>query len=167
MYCVHTGWPINNRRTRVIGPYFFPNTVSADSYLEMLNTFAISQARQLVGADGDNVIWWQQDGAAPHYAIRVRERLDMEFPDHLIGRRGPLEWPPRSPDLSPLDFSVWGIVKELVYNVKIMNMEHLRERIVNAFETFDGELCASICGSVRGRIIKCMELNGSYIENHM
>nr|CAI5833004.1 unnamed protein product [Callosobruchus analis] len=32
-----------------------------------------------------------------------------------IGRRGPIEFPPRSPDLTPLDFFLWGTVKDEVY----------------------------------------------------
>jgi hypothetical protein len=29
-----------------------------------------------------------------------------------FGRGGKIAWPPRSPDLTPLDFSVWGYIKE-------------------------------------------------------
>ncbi|KAG8289720.1 hypothetical protein J6590_098624, partial [Homalodisca vitripennis] len=45
-----------------------------------------------------------QDGAPPHYGLHVREYLNNIFPNRLIGRRGSIEWPPRSPDLSPLDY---------------------------------------------------------------
>ena len=30
------------------------------------------------------------------------------------GRGGPLEWPARSPDLTPMDFWLWGYLKEKV-----------------------------------------------------
>jgi hypothetical protein len=29
--------------------------------------------------------------------------LDVKFPGRWIGRGGPIAWPPRSPDLTPLD----------------------------------------------------------------
>uniref|UniRef100_A0AAX7UMF9 Uncharacterized protein n=1 Tax=Astatotilapia calliptera TaxID=8154 RepID=A0AAX7UMF9_ASTCA len=48
--------------------------------------------------------FFQQDGAPPHYGCQVRAFLDEQFPGKWIGRRGPVEWPPRSPDLTPLDF---------------------------------------------------------------
>ena len=32
-----------------------------------------------------------------------------------IGRSETIAWPPRSPDLTPLDFSVWGYVKDQVF----------------------------------------------------
>ena len=46
------------------------------------------------------------------------------------------EWPPHSPDLTPLDFCLWGHVKALVYSVKIQDVVHLADRIVDACATF-------------------------------
>lgn len=152
--------------TNIIGPYFFPNTVNGETYLNMLNSYAFPQIRQLNRERGDQFdMWWQQDGAPPHYARNVRERLDEEFPNRWIGRRGPVEWPPRSPDLSPLDFSVWGIVKEMVFKNQIQNLDHLKMLIRQAFETFDEELCHNICLSLRGRIQQCMNADGGHFEN--
>lgn len=33
--------------------------------------------------------------------------LDKTFPNRWIERRGPIEWPTRSPDLTPLDYFLW------------------------------------------------------------
>jgi hypothetical protein len=46
----------------------------------------------------------QQDVARPHFGINVRQYLDATFPERWIGSRGAIEWPPRSPDLTPLIF---------------------------------------------------------------
>ncbi|GFG35928.1 hypothetical protein Cfor_05280 [Coptotermes formosanus] len=70
------------------------------------------------------------------YGICVRRWYDRLFPGHRIGRRGPVEWPPTSPDLIPLDFYLCGYLKGIVYQVKIQNMNHLKERI--------GDECARI-----------------------
>ena len=43
------------------------------------------------------------------YGIYVRRWLGRQFTGHWIGRRGPVEWPPRSPDLKPLDFNFGDI----------------------------------------------------------
>lgn len=48
-------------------------------------------------------IWFQQDGAPVRYAADVRF-LSEKFPYRWIDRRGLVEWPPRSPDLTPLNF---------------------------------------------------------------
>jgi hypothetical protein len=52
-----------------------------------------------------------QDGAPTHYTSDVRDWLDEIFPARWIARWGAIDWPDRSPDLSPGDFSLWGIAK--------------------------------------------------------
>jgi hypothetical protein len=84
---------------RMIGPFFFvENTVSANVYLDMLTNYAIPQLQDRL----PNVIF-QQDGVPPHWVIDVRETVDAVFPNRWIGRDGPIPWPPRSPDITPLD----------------------------------------------------------------
>ena len=56
-------------------------------------------------------IIFQQDGAPPHWGSHVRRFLDATFPNRWTGRDGPTPWPPRSPDITPLDFFLWGYVK--------------------------------------------------------
>jgi hypothetical protein len=41
-------------------------------------------------------------------------------------------WPPRSPDLNPLDFSLWGHFKTLAYAAPVDSGEALRHRIADA-----------------------------------
>ena len=76
-----------------------------------------------------------QDGAPPHFSCFVTDVLNERFPDAWIGRGGPIPWPPQSPDLSPLDFSLWGYIKNIVYAENIRNIQHLQERITSAIET--------------------------------
>ena len=53
--------------------------------------------------------WFQQDGATAHTAGEVMAWLNVRFSRRLISHRSEFQWPPRSPDLSPLDFYLWGI----------------------------------------------------------
>ena len=62
---------------------------------------------------------FMQDGAPPHFSCFVTDVLNERFPDAWIGRGGPIPWSPRSPDLSPLDFFLWGYIKNIVYAEKI------------------------------------------------
>jgi len=66
-------------------------------------------------------MYFQHDGAPPHYTIRVRELLNELFPNRWLGRDGPVTWPPRSPDLTPLDYYLWGHMKTLVYETKVQS----------------------------------------------
>jgi len=54
-----------------------------------------------------------QDGAPPHFSCFVTDVLNEIFPDTWIRRGVPIPWPPRSPDLSPLDFFLWGTLRAL------------------------------------------------------
>jgi len=60
---------------------------------------------------GHEEIYFQQDGAPPHYHRDVRAYLDATYPNTWIGRRGSVEFPARSPDLTPMDFFSGDILK--------------------------------------------------------
>ncbi|GFW17802.1 transposable element Tc3 transposase [Trichonephila clavipes] len=51
------------------------------------------------------------------------------FDDHLISRFGPVNWPPRSCDLTPLDYFLRGYVKSLVHADKPQTLDHLEGNI--------------------------------------
>ncbi|GFW56085.1 putative LOC100569746 [Trichonephila clavipes] len=55
--------------------------------------------------------------------------LKDTFSDRLISRFGPVNWPLRSCDLTPLDYFLWGYVKSLVYADKPHTLGHLEDNI--------------------------------------
>ncbi|GFV39384.1 putative DD41D transposase [Trichonephila clavipes] len=89
----------------IIGPYFFKND------------------------EGHNELWFQQDGATCHTARATIDLLKDTFGDRLISRFGPVNWPPRSCDLTPLDYFLWGYVKSLVYADNPQALDHLEDNI--------------------------------------
>ncbi|GBM70077.1 hypothetical protein AVEN_237189-1 [Araneus ventricosus] len=91
-------------------------TVTSNIYLDMLQLYAVPQF------PGDVI--FQQDGATSHYGNIVREFLDTAFPQRWIGRSAVMAWPPRSPDITPLDFYLWGHVKQHVYSERINDINH-------------------------------------------
>ncbi|GFU01779.1 DUF4817 domain-containing protein [Trichonephila clavipes] len=64
-----------------------------------------------------------------HTARATIDLLKDTFGDHLISRFGPVNWPPRSCDLTPLDYFLWGYVKSLVYADKPQTLDHLEDNI--------------------------------------
>ncbi|GFY09527.1 uncharacterized protein TNCV_4322061 [Trichonephila clavipes] len=72
---------------------------------------------------------FQQDGATCHTARATIDLLKDTFRDRLISRFGPVNWPPRSCDLTPLDYFLWGYVKSLVYADKPQTLDHLEDNI--------------------------------------
>ncbi|GFY30221.1 DUF4817 domain-containing protein [Trichonephila clavipes] len=77
----------------------------------------------------DEELWFQQDGATCHTARATIDLLKDTFGDRLISRFGPVNWPPRSCDLTPLDYFLWGYVKSLVYADKPQTLDHLEDNI--------------------------------------
>ncbi|GFV77008.1 uncharacterized protein TNCV_690781 [Trichonephila clavipes] len=72
-------------------------------------------------------LWFQQDGATCHTARATIDLLKDTFGDRLISRF--VNWPPRSCDLTPLDYFLWGYVKSLVYADKPQTLGHLEDNI--------------------------------------
>ena len=67
-----------------------------------------------------------------NWALKVRASLDDAFPDNWIGRGGPTAGSARSPDVTPLDFFLWGYVKGRFYKTPVNDMDHLNEKIREA-----------------------------------
>ncbi|GFW28840.1 uncharacterized protein TNCV_201631 [Trichonephila clavipes] len=74
-------------------------------------------------------LWFQQDGATCHTARATIDLLKDTFGDRLISHFGPVNWSPRSCDLTPLDYFLWGYVKSLVYADKPQTLDHLEDNI--------------------------------------
>ena len=49
-----------------------------------------------------------------------------KFNDRWVGRGGPIYWAPRSPDLSPLDFFLWGYIRTNIYKTRIKDLDDLK-----------------------------------------
>lgn len=109
-------------------------------------------------------MWYQHDGAPAHFAINVRAHLDATFGRKWIGRGGPVAWPPRSPDLSPLDFFVWGHMKSLIYDTPIETEEDLIARIMIAARVIHRRDNNSVYDSMLERCNKCIEMGGRQFE---
>ncbi|GFX42955.1 uncharacterized protein TNCV_4058791 [Trichonephila clavipes] len=75
-------------------------TVNGDRYRAMITNFFIPELNN----HDVQELWFQQDGATFHTARATIDLLKDTFGDRLISRFGPVNWPPRSCDLTPLDY---------------------------------------------------------------
>jgi hypothetical protein len=67
-----------------------------------------------------------------HVSHAVIQHLNNTFPGRWIGRSGLINWPPRSPDLTPLDYGLWGWMKSQVYERKVNTRDALLACILDA-----------------------------------
>jgi hypothetical protein len=134
--------------------------VTGDRYLRMLEEELWPEI-----ADRDDIdkIFFQQDGAPAHYARQVRDWLNNAFDGRWIGRRGPIEWPPRSPDMTPLDFWLWGYLKDKVYAEKPRTIDELKQLIMEKMTEIPAEMIERVTESVTARMHLCIELEGAQI----
>ncbi|GFX11972.1 uncharacterized protein TNCV_2997561 [Trichonephila clavipes] len=114
----------------IIGPYFKNDeghnvTVNGDRYRAMITNFFIPELNN----HDVQELWFQQDGATCLTARATIDLLKDTFGDRLISRFEPVNWPPRSCDLTPLDYFLWGYVKSLVYADKPQTLDHLEDNI--------------------------------------
>lgn len=149
-------------KNQVIGPFFFAEkSVNGNVYLDMLENFCFPQIDEF---DNVNMMYFQQDGAPAHYKDFVRVALNNKFEQRWIGRGGPIAWPPRSPDLTPCDFFLWGYVKNIVYSQKIRDVAHLKERIYEAVSSVTRDMLHSVWAEIDHRLDVCRAIGGGHIE---
>ena len=112
-------------------------------------------------------LFFQQDGAPLHYALRVRDYFNKVFPQCWFRRRGSIEWPPHSPDLTPMDFFFWGVVKNKVYEKNPTTVNQLKDYIYDAFREIheNQSLCHTVCQSVLDRFEECCNVSRGHFEN--
>lgn len=94
--------------------------LTARRYLEILEE-VIPELLENVPLAHYNSVYLQQDGAPSHNSGLLRPFLDNNFPQRWIGTNGPVRWPPRSPDLSVLDFFC-GVLCKIKYIGHDMNL---------------------------------------------
>ena len=112
-----------------------------------------------------NVQWFQQDGATPHTANITLEWLDEQFSDRLISRRRDTEWSPHSPDLSPPDFYLWGLLKDRVYQNNPKTIAELKLAITQNICAIKREECARVIDNFARRLQECLRRNGGHLEH--
>lgn len=152
---------------KILGPHFITESVTSDVYNEFLRSEFSPQIDEYDLRDHH----FQQDGAPPH---TTRENLELSrenFGPRVIARRFPdlfsegLAWPPYSPDLSPLDFFLWGYVKDKVYKNNPKTISELKTAVGNIIRDVPADMLQKSIGSFERRCRMLIHTNGQHIEN--
>ena len=90
--------------------------VNGDNYREILLKEKLLPWIKKIS--GDNFIF-QQDSAPAHRARDTIALLHRQMPDFI----SPDQWPPNSPDMNPVDYKIWAVMQERVYEKSVNDVE--------------------------------------------
>jgi len=117
----------------IIGPYFFEDTVNQYNYLKMFQSYFW---RRNVQTSNYTKYYFQQDGATAHTSNSVQQWLLEKFSKKFIDKK---KWPPRSPDLNPCDYFLWGYLKRVAYDPLPKTLDDLKENICREIKKISKE----------------------------
>ncbi|KAG8242013.1 hypothetical protein J6590_074652 [Homalodisca vitripennis] len=78
-----------------------------------------------------------------------------------IGRHGAVEWSARS----PLDFFLWGYLKDKVYRTKPRDLAHLRNLIVQEAQDIPRDYLQNAVDGFYNRLGHCQTMGGEHFEH--
>ena len=76
------------------------------------------------------------------------------------------QWPPRSPDLNPCDYFLWGYLKSKVYKPLPKTLDDLKENITREIQKINTSVLESTFLNFTKRCHLLIEKNGGYIDNN-
>lgn len=149
---------------RVIGPFFFTNTMNWEVYRDILQKQFI---RETPVQESLTTHFFMQDGAPPHRKGEVVDWLADQFDGRLIAKKANrewLQWAPYSPDLNPCDFFLWGTIKDKVYKDNPLTLNELKLKITEEIGKITLETCSKVMDNFVLRLKKVQEQHGSHFE---
>jgi len=108
-----------------------------------------------------NNFTFQQDGAPSHRSKHTVAFLQTNVP-HFIE---PPNWPLNSPDLNPVDYSIWGALQQLVYRQKIQDVDHLKQVLNRFWSMLSQELINCAIDQWSKRLTLVSRSHGVHIEH--
>ncbi|GBM23524.1 hypothetical protein AVEN_153093-1 [Araneus ventricosus] len=95
----------------------------------------------------------------------VKQYLVEEFGEQITGYGGFQEWPPHSPDLTPMDFFLWGYLKQQVYATPSPTLQDLQRRITDACVNVTPTMLHRVQREVQVRVQMCIVDDGEKFDH--
>jgi len=112
-------------------------------------------------ASGSEFFVFQRVNAPSHRAKDTVALLDQETPDFIQ----PALWPPNSPDLNLVDYTVWSVLQERVYRTKISDVDELKRRINSEWAALSHAVIERVVGEWCQRLRACVCAGGGHFEH--
>ena len=100
--------------SQLIGPAVLLNHLTRRTYIDFLQN-ELPLLLEKVPLAKSMCMVFQQYRAPARYSCLVTHHLNLTLPERWISCSGHVQWPPRTPDFTPLDFCLWRWMKSKVY----------------------------------------------------
>ena len=65
-------------------------------------------------------------------------------------------WPPNSPDLNPVDYQIWGVMRNRVYQTPVQDVTYLRQRLIDTWNDLSPSIVDDAVDEWRKRLQACV-----------
>ena len=96
-------------------------------------------------------VYFQQDGAACYTS---GETTIVNY-----------NCPPRSCDLAPLDFFLWGYAKDKAYADAPQSIQELKEKMRAVIDEIEPQMCENVMGNFMKRAWSCKRNRGGHMND--
>ncbi|CAF2179957.1 unnamed protein product [Rotaria magnacalcarata] len=103
---------------------------------------------------------FQQDSAKPHIHHLTQQWCNNNFPSFIDKDH----WPPNSPDLNPLDHSIWDELAHAVNWDKVKSKNILIVEMKRAVGTIRQQVLFESCASWTNRLYRISQNGGEYFS---
>ena len=142
-------------------PIWFPEgfRLGANGYIDGLRDTLIPWMRQVAQNRGNVPFIFQQDSAPTH-----RAKKTQEFLKEGVNFWPPEKWPPNSPDLNPLAYTIWSMVQQGACQDRPESVAALKRRVSAFWRRMEPAKIRAACCRFRPRLELCVKLKGSFFD---
>ena len=108
--------------------------------------------------------YYQQDGATCHTSNASMREIESFFKERITSKN---LWPPRSPNLTPADSFLWGLLKSKVYKNTPRTIEQLKDAIRQEIEAFNVDILGIVFQTLEKSIQVCLDVKGDHFQHRL
>jgi len=134
--------------------------ITSHEYYDVLTKHLLPEGRRIFTAAGISRWLLQQDNDPSHKASSTKALQDWKekVPGHVVELLP--DWPPNSPDLSPIE-NVWGYVQREVNKAGCKTFQEFKAKVEQTFKNLSQRHLTRLFASMKDRIVECKALGGA------